>query len=335
MKDIVARGQSARDAASRTRVEQEIAALFTSSIVPERLAALSAAALLKTSNAQDLVRRGLRDRAKEVRRKAALLGPRLRTRGTSPRQLSPTPTEHIAMEQHHSVRFTIVGLGQCGSQIAASFAALGYPAVVVNTSYTDLAAVPHVPEAARVYVGLHGRDGTGKDTSLGEYSLRESAEVVRAAVQVAASRSDALLLCGGLGGGTGGCPRGAGRPAGASGPAQAGRLRHAGRRRAGAGEGERRARRRSSLRRAARRARGARRRPPRQRARRRSARSRLRARPRRLQRARRAERAAQHPQLRRRRTCGACSSRAASSRSGARRSPSRSTRATSPRRSAR
>lgn len=109
------------------------------------------------------------------------------------------------MEQHHSVRFTIVGLGQCGSQIAASFAALGYPAVVVNTSYTDLAAVPHVPEAARVYVGLHGRDGTGKDTSLGEYSLRESAEVVRAAVQVAASRSDALLLCGGLGGGTGGC----------------------------------------------------------------------------------------------------------------------------------
>lgn len=107
--------------------------------------------------------------------------------------------------QERSVRFTVVGLGQCGGRMAASFAELGYPAVALNTSFTDLAAVRGIPEAARVYVGVGRRDGTGKDSSLGEYALRENEARVRQTVDRVAGSSDALLLCGGLGGGTGAC----------------------------------------------------------------------------------------------------------------------------------
>lgn len=107
--------------------------------------------------------------------------------------------------QERSVGFTVVGLGQCGGHVASAFAERGYPAVALNTSFTDLAAVRGIPEAARVYVGVGRRDGTGKDSSLGEYALRENEARVREVVERLAVSSDALLLCGGLGGGTGAC----------------------------------------------------------------------------------------------------------------------------------
>lgn len=96
----------------------------------------------------------------------------------------------------------IVGLGECGGNLAVEFDRLGYRSLALNTSSTDLRGVALPPER-RLYVGLDGRDGAGQDMALGQRALESHSDAIVARVGSQLRGCDQLLVCGGLGGGTG------------------------------------------------------------------------------------------------------------------------------------
>ncbi|MEO1336291.1 MAG: hypothetical protein AAFV29_11640, partial [Myxococcota bacterium] len=102
-----------------------------------------------------------------------------------------------------------IGLGQAGGNLAAEFYRLGYRALALNTAQTDLATlepgglVPTMPPERRLYVGLDGYDGAGADPSYGQDCIRAHADEIRAQAKALAEDADAIVVCAGLGGGTG------------------------------------------------------------------------------------------------------------------------------------
>ncbi|MDX1763134.1 MAG: HEAT repeat domain-containing protein [bacterium] len=101
------------------------------------------------------------------------------------------------------LRIGVIGLGQCGGNLAREFSKLGYDAVVLNTSYSDLKSLEELPKESRLHIGLDGRSGAGKDLNLGRQSLLSSRDRILKSLEQLASTSDLFLLVGGMGGGTG------------------------------------------------------------------------------------------------------------------------------------
>ena len=102
-----------------------------------------------------------------------------------------------------------IGLGQAGGNLAAEFFRRGYRALALNTAETDLAAlepggvVPTIPPERRLYIGLDGYDGAGADPGYGRDCIRAHADRIRSQAQRLGQDADAVVLCAGLGGGTG------------------------------------------------------------------------------------------------------------------------------------
>lgn len=107
------------------------------------------------------------------------------------------------MERQQHLSIAVIGLGQCGGNIANEFARLGYKAMALNTSTTDLKDLDAIPEEYRLHIGLHGKNGAGKDRRLGLKSVTYHREKILQQVRVLSKRSEILLLVGGMGGGTG------------------------------------------------------------------------------------------------------------------------------------
>ena len=108
------------------------------------------------------------------------------------------------MESGCAVSFGVIGLGQCGGNVAAEFSSLGYKAVAVNTSQTDLRALSGLDEDHRLYIGRAGMDGTGRNRALGLEAVGEAADSVLDLCTKQLAGADAYLVVSGLGGGTGG-----------------------------------------------------------------------------------------------------------------------------------
>ena len=107
------------------------------------------------------------------------------------------------MSENRALRIGVVGLGQCGGNFAAEFARKGYPAIAVNTSETDLRAVSGMEDAHRVYIGVEGLNGTGGNLQVGAGCLEKKSGDITDGMK-ALSGTEALIVVGGLGGGTGG-----------------------------------------------------------------------------------------------------------------------------------
>ncbi|MBI5190108.1 MAG: HEAT repeat domain-containing protein [Nitrospirae bacterium] len=106
-------------------------------------------------------------------------------------------------QQQHHLKIVVVGLGQCGGNFADEFARLGYRAIALNTSTTDLKDLTAVPKDFRVHIGLSGRNGAGKDRRLGQKSVLSNRDKILERVKTLSRGADVLLLAGGMGGGTG------------------------------------------------------------------------------------------------------------------------------------
>lgn len=108
-----------------------------------------------------------------------------------------------------SLDIVVVGLGQAGGNLAAEFFRRGYSALALNTAQTDLDALeeggvfPAMPAERRLYVGLDGYDGAGADPGYGRDCVHAHADRIRAAVTKQGGNADAVVICAGLGGGTG------------------------------------------------------------------------------------------------------------------------------------
>ena len=107
------------------------------------------------------------------------------------------------MDRKHHLKIVVIGLGQCGGNFANEFARLGYKAMALNTSTTDLKDLDAIPNDFKVHIGLSGRNGAGKDRRLGHKSLASNRDKVMERVRTLARGADLLLLTGGMGGGTG------------------------------------------------------------------------------------------------------------------------------------
>ncbi len=107
------------------------------------------------------------------------------------------------MSEQRALRIGVVGLGQCGGNLAAAFGARGYPALAVNTSEADLRTLTELDDTARMYIGIDGLNGAGGNPGIGGQCLAQKADEIEAVVNELPD-VEALLVMGGLGGGTGG-----------------------------------------------------------------------------------------------------------------------------------
>ena len=108
------------------------------------------------------------------------------------------------MTKQGALQIGIIGLGQCGGNFAAEFAAKGYPALALNTSPIDLRALRGLDEAQRLFIGSTGMNGTGGSLAAGLACVEAEREAIVAAA-TALPGAEAFLVVGGLGGGTGAC----------------------------------------------------------------------------------------------------------------------------------
>ena len=101
------------------------------------------------------------------------------------------------------MKFAIIGLGQCGGNIANTFAKYGYPSMAINTSMLDLKDLANIPDNRKFHIPLNDSDGAGKDPRIGEKALQGHMPNITAGMQQFITGADAILLTAGLGGGTG------------------------------------------------------------------------------------------------------------------------------------
>ena len=97
-------------------------------------------------------------------------------------------------------RFGIVGVGQCGNNMAAAFYRLGYRKVLaINTADGDLKSVKEPVEKL-----LIARQGAGKDPGVGRTCVESKVTKIRTVMsRMFEGRVDKIVVCMGLGGGTG------------------------------------------------------------------------------------------------------------------------------------
>ena len=101
------------------------------------------------------------------------------------------------------LNFGFIGLGQAGCNIANEFAKLGYRAIAVNTSQTDLALIDNIHKNNKLLINV-GTQGAGKNPAIGRKSLEEKIEDVYNLIEnVFTDKVDKLFVCAGMGGGTG------------------------------------------------------------------------------------------------------------------------------------
>jgi cell division GTPase FtsZ len=107
-----------------------------------------------------------------------------------------------------SLDLCAIGLGQGGGNLAAEWRRRGYRAVIFNTAPSDTRALGHheglsFPEKLIFDIGLEGTEGAGKDPDYGMSCVRQHADDIRLAVEKNLRGADGILVCAGLGGGTG------------------------------------------------------------------------------------------------------------------------------------
>jgi cell division GTPase FtsZ len=101
------------------------------------------------------------------------------------------------------LKFAIIGLGQCGGNLANAFAKYGYPAMAINTSVLDLKDLANIPENRKFHTPLNDTDGAGKDPRIGEKAIFSHLPNILSGIQQFVTGADAILITAGLGGGTG------------------------------------------------------------------------------------------------------------------------------------
>ncbi len=106
-----------------------------------------------------------------------------------------------ALSLGRTLHVGVIGLGQCGGNIAEAFARREYPALALNTSQADLRSLSHLSDGQKMVIGDE-RFGSGGSLALGGEAIRHSGEKIEEAVLRAFEDVELVLVAGGLGGGT-------------------------------------------------------------------------------------------------------------------------------------
>jgi len=108
---------------------------------------------------------------------------------------------NLKNEYQGSVDFGVVGLGQCGGKLVASFDRHGYKkSLAVNSASVDLDALD-IPQERKLLIG--DGSGSGKDMAVGYACTKEASQKIFDLMRIAFGTVDRVILCIGFGGGTG------------------------------------------------------------------------------------------------------------------------------------
>jgi cell division GTPase FtsZ len=113
-----------------------------------------------------------------------------------------------AARDTRSLDLCAIGLGQGGGNLAAEWGRRGHRVLLINTARSDMRALSRheslaVSAEQSLYIGQEGVEGAGRDPDYGASCVAAKAEEIREAVAHQLAGADAILLCAGLGGGTG------------------------------------------------------------------------------------------------------------------------------------
>jgi cell division GTPase FtsZ len=100
-----------------------------------------------------------------------------------------------------SLSFGIVGTGQGGGRLAASWAKLGYEAVAINTAKQDLKFLD-LPDTNKLLIN-DGIDGAAKELSIGRAAAESHRAEIETLINNKLGESQVHILCLALGGGSG------------------------------------------------------------------------------------------------------------------------------------
>jgi cell division GTPase FtsZ len=102
-----------------------------------------------------------------------------------------------------SIRYGVVGTGQCGGRLAEIFARFGYPVCVINTAQQDLAYLD-IPDQNKLFMS-YALGGAGKNLLVGQQAASENqAQIGELLTKTMSVGVDQILVCIGGGGGSGG-----------------------------------------------------------------------------------------------------------------------------------
>lgn len=107
----------------------------------------------------------------------------------------------IVAKKTRSIRLGVIGSGQAGSRLAASFANLSYDAICVNTASQDLEHIK-LPESNKLLLE-YGLGGASKELTIGEASANEHRDAINQLVHEKLGDAQVLIFCCSLGGGSG------------------------------------------------------------------------------------------------------------------------------------
>jgi cell division GTPase FtsZ len=100
--------------------------------------------------------------------------------------------------------FLYVGVGQCGNKIVDSFAGHKNKAIAINTTQKDMNNLINVNKNNMINIEANGtKGGAGKTPALGKKAMLEHLDEVMEKIEKVGNESDYIILCAGLGGGTG------------------------------------------------------------------------------------------------------------------------------------
>ncbi len=112
-------------------------------------------------------------------------------------------TEFIADRSGGSHVWGIAGIGHCGSKLAQEFYKLGYhKCLVLNTAKADLTPID-IPENQKFLMSI-GQEGSAKNLTTGYEAVKKYEQDIYDLFSKNFGKVDRLLLCFGIGGGTGG-----------------------------------------------------------------------------------------------------------------------------------
>lgn len=117
-------------------------------------------------------------------------------------KLKKTEPKEIKMKKERSLNLGIVGSGQGGSRLVASFFKMGYESVaVINTAMQDLKYI-EVPEDRKMHL-KYGMGGAAKELELGKAAAEDHREELSKFLDDKLEDSQVNVLCLSLGGGSG------------------------------------------------------------------------------------------------------------------------------------
>lgn len=105
-------------------------------------------------------------------------------------------------KKERSINLGVIGSGQCGGNIAATFYQQGYDAVAINTAMQDLKALSILPDNNKLHLN-YSLGGAARELELGRLAAETHRDAIKDLIDDKLASSQINVLCLSLGGGSG------------------------------------------------------------------------------------------------------------------------------------